>query len=116
AYRAGKEGGARGIFGNAQTHCMQLPNTFAFARASQGLPAEREDYLTFADGLISGQGALIVSAWELLAGTNHKTIPQTIRRLQSVKEGVFATGELRGLLFGDGRRFLGDLVDQLRVT
>ena len=32
AYQGGKDATERGLMGNAQTHCLQLPNTFAFAR------------------------------------------------------------------------------------
>lgn len=34
AYQGGKDATSRGLMGNAQTHCVQLPNTFAFARGS----------------------------------------------------------------------------------
>jgi hypothetical protein len=54
--------------GNAQTHCLQLPNTFAFARGAAGLPLGEQDYVRFADDLIPGQGTLIVQAWRALAG------------------------------------------------
>ncbi len=52
ATSGGKKGGQRGIMGNAQTHCVQLPNTFAFARSAQGLSTEKADYIKFADDLI----------------------------------------------------------------
>lgn len=32
ALRAGRATNARGVVGNAQTHCLQLPNIFAFSR------------------------------------------------------------------------------------
>ena len=43
----------RGVMGNAQTHCVQLPNIFAFARGAKGLAApEKSDYREFAEKLI----------------------------------------------------------------
>ncbi|MSR84315.1 MAG: hypothetical protein EXS58_15555, partial [Candidatus Latescibacteria bacterium] len=49
AYRAGNQPGPRGVMGNAQTHCIQLPNTFAFARGAQGKPVGEADYVEFAE-------------------------------------------------------------------
>ena len=43
AWEAGKSKGPRGGMGNSQTHCVQLPNTFAFARGATGKPIGRED-------------------------------------------------------------------------
>ena len=69
AYQGGKDATERGLMGNAQTHCLQLPNTFAFARGAAGLPLGDQDYVRFADELIPGQGELIVRAWRTLAGS-----------------------------------------------
>ena len=66
ACEAGKSKGPRGVMGNAQTHCVQLPNTFAFARGATGKPIAREDFVRFAEDLIPGQGELIVQGWESL--------------------------------------------------
>jgi len=63
AFNAGQAAALRGVVGNAQTHCLQLPNTFAFARGFQGDPITDEDYVTFAEELIGGYGQLIVQAW-----------------------------------------------------
>ena len=53
-----------GVMGNAQTHCVQLPNTFAFARGATGKPVTEADYVAFADDLIVGQGQTIVASLE----------------------------------------------------
>ncbi len=54
AWEGGAAPGPRGVMGNAQTHCVQLPNTFAFARGAQGLPITEDDYVAFAEDLIPG--------------------------------------------------------------
>src|SRR5207248_8029666 len=62
AYEGARSEAPRGVMGNAQTHCVQLPNTFAFARgAGPGQPPTEGDYLHFADELIPGQGERILA-------------------------------------------------------
>jgi hypothetical protein len=56
--------------GNAQTHCVQLANTFAFARGAAGKPVREADYVAFAEDLIPGLGETIVRAWKALAGSD----------------------------------------------
>jgi hypothetical protein len=115
AYAGGAGGTARGVMGNAQTHCLQLPNTFAFARGAAGRPVRHADYVRFADDLLVGQGAIIVEAWQALAGSD----PARMRRAEAAIEGLtdasFKPGPLKGLLFGSPRRFISDLILQLRV-
>lgn len=113
-----REGGAapgpRGVMGNAQTHCVQLPNTFAFARGAQGLPVERTDYVDFAERLLPGLGETVVGGWEAIAGDD----PEAMRAAASACDAAAATapptGDLAGLLFGDPGRFLTDLAKMLR--
>lgn len=116
ATSGGKKGGQRGIMGNAQTHCVQLPNTFAFARAAQGLSTEKADYIKFADDLIPGQGALLVESWEALQGEDIKRSKAATKKLSALKPSQLKTGPLKGLLFGDVSRFIDDLVLQLKLT
>jgi hypothetical protein len=116
AYNGSKKGGARGIMGNSQTHCIQLPNTFAFARGAQGLSAEKSDYIRFANDLITGQGELIVESWECLQGNDVKRMNVNLKRLQALKPDALTPGPLKGLLFGDPARFINDLVLQLRLA
>jgi len=115
AYEAGAHPGPRGVMGNAQTHCVQLPNIFAFARGAAGKPVTEADYVQFADDLISGQGHAIVDAWKALSGeaaTLMRAQASNIRKLATQK---LTTGRLRGLLFGEPERFLNDLVMQLEM-
>jgi hypothetical protein len=115
AYNAGRNMGPRGTLGNAQTHCVQLPNTFAFARGAKGLPLGDRDYIQFANDLIVGRGELIFSAWQALGGTDSHRMRQVAGELlPSVKEKL-EPGPLRGLLLGDANRFMKDLYLMLRT-
>lgn len=114
AYEAGKEMGLRGVMGNAQTHCVQLPNTFAFARGATGKPLTDADYEKFADDLIPGLGRTILSAWQLLNSTNPVAMNKQADELAGLADAGLKPGPLRGLLFNDPGRFLNDLVMMLR--
>jgi len=116
AYNAGKNGGGKGVMGNAQTHCIQLPNTFAFARGARGLPLETKDYVDFANDLIPGQGNLIVESWQALQGEDVQKMNTCAERLAALKPGSLKGGPLQGLFFGDPARFINDLVLQLRAV
>ena len=56
AYEAGKSKGPRGVMGNAQTHCVQLPNTFAFARGATGKTIARGGLCAVRRGADPGAG------------------------------------------------------------
>jgi lysophospholipase L1-like esterase len=116
AYDAGKLAGSRGVIGNALTHCVQLPNTFAFARGAMGLPAGKEDYLAFANQLIEGAGDEIVAGWEALQGADATRMNAAVKELDRLQQLHLKPGKLSGLLFGDPRRFIEDLVSQLRMA
>ncbi len=114
AYKAGAELGPRGVMGNAQTHSVQLPNTFAFARGATGKkPPSEADYIQFANDLIEGEGPAIVHAWEALAGKDAMQMRSAADAVRKAASGSLQTGRLRGLLFGDPHRFMNDLVMQL---
>lgn len=114
--KGGRDAGPLGVVGNSQTHCVQLPNAFAFARAARGLSVAREDYVTFANDLLPGNGDAIVKGWETLQGSDSGAMRAAADRLQLLAAGNPDTGALRGLLFGEPRRFLDDLVLQLRAA
>ncbi len=115
AYEGGRMPGPRGVMGNAQTHCLQLPNTFAFARGATGRSLTEADYVQFANDLIPGQGRVMVSAWQALAGHDPGSMRTWAGTLERVSRRELQTGTLRGLLFGDPQRFFTDLVYQLRL-
>lgn len=113
AYEAGQRKGARGVMGNAQTHVVQLPHTFAFAQGAKGLPLERRDLVDFADQLIAGGGASIVSAWEVLQGDDAGQMDRAAAGLTALKKAGLRAGSLQGLLLGGAERFVDDLILQL---
>jgi hypothetical protein len=114
AYEAGRNGGVRGVMGNAQTHCVQLPNTFAFARGATGKPLTDADYEKFADDLIPGLGQTIVKAWQLIGSTDSAAMNEQADALAGLADARLTPGPLRGLLFNDPRRFVNDLAMMLR--
>jgi hypothetical protein len=115
AYESGRQMGPRGAMGNAQTHCVQLPNTFAFAQRAKGLPLGDRDYVRFADDLVAGRGELIVAAWRALSGPASEPMRHAAGQLTPLVKSKLETGPLRGLLFGNPKRFLGDLCLMLRA-
>jgi hypothetical protein len=115
AWEGGRDMGPRGVIGNAQTHCVQLPNTFAFARGARGMPVTDKDYEEFANDLIAGQGSLILNGWKTLSGSSPDAMRQAASAIEAVPRSGLKAGPLRGLLFGSPSRFLSDLVFQLRV-
>lgn len=115
AYEGGRHPGPRGVMGNAQTHCVQLPNTFAFARGALRQPVTEADYVKFAGDLIEGLGRLIVDGWKALGGKESGTMRTVASELERAADEALVPGMLKGLLFGDARRFLTDLSMQLRL-
>ena len=115
ACEAGKSKGPRGVMGNAQTHCVQLPNTFAFVRGATGKPITREDFVRFAEDLIPGQGELIVHGWESIDSTNTAATRVLADRLEKLSGTKLKGGTLKGLLFNNPRRFVADLAYMLRL-
>jgi len=115
AFNAGGTKAPRGVMGNAQTHCVQLPNTFAFSRGATGKPVTESDYVGFANDLIVGRGPVIVDGWKALASDDLAAKREMATKLEEVSRTDLATGPLEGLLFGDPRRFLSDLVMMLRL-
>jgi len=115
AYEAGKKLGPRGVMGNAQTHCVQLPNTFAFARGAAGKSLTDADYEQFADDLIPGLGQTIFNAWQLLNSTDPAAMNKQADELAGLADARLKPGPLRGLLFNDPRRFVNDLAMMLRL-
>ncbi len=116
AFTAGARQAPGGVVGNAQTHCIQLPNTYAFARGAsgKGRPADR-DYVDFANQLIQGHGETIVQGWHALAGNDANQMRKAANELESLAKQPLTPGPLRGLLLGDPQRFLVDLVMELRM-
>jgi len=115
AYEAAQGTAGRGVMGNAQTHCLQLPNTLAFARGAQGLPLTELDYVDFANDLLPNHGPEIVAGWAALWEGDPSRMLQVAEALQQLSNQSLETGPLAGLLFGDPKRFLMDIVLQLHL-
>ncbi len=115
AWEGGSAPGPRGVMGNAQTHCVQLPNTFAFARGARGVPVTEADYVAFAEDLLPGLGKQIVEGWKTLQGNDPAAMRTAADALNAVPESSLRPGRLQGLLFGSPRRFLSDLAMQLQM-
>lgn len=105
----------RGIMGNAQTHCVQLPHTYLFALNAKQGGVEGANLLGFAKELLPQQAQIIADSWQIL----EDGIPAEQRRLagqlHNIADDHHETGPLRGLLFGDPGRFLRDLAMNLEV-
>src|SRR5262249_34895597 len=115
AYEGGKAATVRGVMGNAQTHCVQLPNIFAFARGATGKTLTEADYVSFANDLIPGLGQDIVKGWQLLNGKDAAAMHAQAEVLERAAAKKPKSGPLKGLLFQDPHRFLTDLVLMLHM-
>jgi hypothetical protein len=113
AWRAGRAAAPRGVVGNAQSHCLQLPNTFAFACGALGRTVSDNEYVELANNLISGHGSVVVDAWRALSGNSHKEVREVAAKVEIAARGSLQPGRLRGLIFGDAVRFMDDLNMQL---
>ena len=117
----------RGIMGNAQTHCLQIPNTYLFAREatrlgagiSARLPA---DLIGLAEKLVPEAGADIADAWLTLrpeagapSSSVHRKAADRVRRHIGSGKDEHELDDLSGLLFGDPDRFLSDLIANLEI-
>jgi hypothetical protein len=105
----------RGVMGNAQTHCLQLPNTYFFARTAQGDGVESSTLAEFADHIVPGAGEEIAAAWEVLEGADCDRQEQLAERILACIGHATRRGPLSGFLFDDADRFLLDLASNLRI-
>ena len=103
----------RGIMANAQTHCLQLPHTYAFAHAASGGTVETLDLEAFAGRLLPSSASQIAAGWEQLEGGDAGRQRNLAGELRQLAGGRPETGDLAGLLVGDPARFLTDLADNL---
>ena len=115
AYKAGGLDAPRGVMGNAQNHCLQLPNTLAFVRGALQNPIRETDYVNFANELIVGKGEVIVESWKALSEENSAEMMELAEKLKIIKREKHQCGLYQGFLFGSPWRFLNDLELQLRM-
>jgi len=104
----------KGWLGNAQTHPVQLPHIYCFSHFAQGGTPETIDLEGFAERLLPGLGPVIASGWRAMdEESSAEEIEAALAGLSDATAGE--PGELKGLLFGSGERFLEDLRAQLSV-
>jgi hypothetical protein len=116
AFNSGQAVPPGGTIANAQTHCVQLPNTYAFARGAVGktIPTET-DYIQFAEDLIVGQGRLIAQGWRTLSEKDTHLMRTVAGKIDALPPEKLIPGPLKGLLFGSPLRFMTDLAMELRM-
>ena len=104
-----------GAMANAQTHVVQLPNTYLFAHMARGGTADNADTAAFANGLIPELGDTIARAWRALwPGDDTAKMLELADELALHSDDVFSTGPHAGLLLGGANRYVTDLALQLR--
>ena len=116
AYAAGADSAPRGIVGNAQSHILQLPNTFAFARGTKAEAIGPADFQNFGGQLITGQGPAIAQAWRAMASKDSGIMGAAAAELQKIDVAQLKGGPLQGLLFNEPARYVTDLIMQLKVA
>lgn len=104
----------QGAMANAQSHIVQLPHTYLYSHFIKGGNADNMDLAGFADGLIPGLGKLIADAWKSMYPGDTKLMRNLAAEVESKADGVYEEGVYSGFLFGSSKRFLEDLVMQLR--
>ena len=105
----------RGAMANAQTHVLQLPNSYLFAHYAGGGCRETADLPGFADRIFPGCGGKIAGAWEAIAGGDAEAQRSAAEGIRTEVGKEHATGKSSGLLLGDADRFLIDLAMNLDV-
>ncbi len=104
-----------GVMGNAQTHCLQLPNTYWFAKIARGESVDPADLAEFAGRLLPGLGEIITAGWNAVESRDPHLQARTAEALKKEVGKPHAAGDLSGLLFGDPDRFLVDLAMNLEL-
>ena len=105
----------RGLLGNAQTHCLQLPHLYLFAHYGRGGTEHNIAIPEFGDSLLPGHGAMLARAWQAIGGGDPQAQRSLAATVRSRIGGSHRLGPCLGLLFGDADRFLRDLADNLLV-
>ena len=95
----------RGLMGNAQTHCLQLPHLYLFAHYARGGTEDISRCVEFGDNLLPGRRPCSPRRGRLSPAT---TTGPTIagRKVRRQMGASHRLGPCSGLLFGDADRFL----------
>jgi len=105
----------RGIMANAQTHCLQLANTYMFAHFARGDTQNTVDLSGFADSVMPGYGETVALAWTAIEKCDLEAERAAAELLRKAVGTEHRKGKLSGLLFGDADRFLVDLAMNLEL-
>jgi hypothetical protein len=106
----------RGVLGNAQSHCLQLPHTYFFKHFAQGGTPESLNLAGFAEAILPGNGERLAQAWEALASDDLTVLKTAIKSLNGLlNQEAFAAGRLSGLYFNQLTRLVEDLRLQIAV-
>ena len=105
--------GRKGLLGNAQTHCLQLPGYYYMSHFAKGGTPDDADLKSFAEQVVSSHGDVVAGAWQCMNETTLEQIDEAIARTDEVD--TLHPGMIGGLLFGDAGRFLSELRLQLRL-
>jgi len=103
-----------GAMANAQTHCLQLPNTYLFAHYAMGGTRNSIDLAGFAEQLVPGCGETIARARELIECGEPQEQRAAARDVRNELCKEYSQ-DPSGLLFGSPERFLTDLAINLEV-
>lgn len=101
-----------GCMANAQSHVLQLPNTWFFSRATQSGECDVDDLRPFASQLIPEAADWLVDAWSAISGTDEQRARELAACAPPVNGG--SAGPLSGLMIGGPDRFVSDLKMQLQ--
>ena len=104
----------RGVMGNCQSHCLQLPHTYILSHLARGGSAETLDLAGFAGDVLRGGGEVISQAWRAIASDEGDVMRAAADELSAAALPA-EPGPLAGLLFGDRRRFIDDLMMNLQL-
>lgn len=106
----------RGVLGNAQSHCLQLPHTWFFKQFAQGNSPDKLDLTEFAEKILPQNGKALAQAWEALASDDLGVLKQAMKTLNSLAgQETFQIGPLSGLYFNQLPRLVEDLRRQIAV-
>ena len=104
-----------GVMGNAQSHCVQLPNTYLFAHFAKGGTKQQVDLASFGNNLLTGCGDTLATAWMALAGDSVLALVNAKKNLNTITGSMEKQGHLSGLCFSDTERLIQNLLLQVEL-
>ena len=105
----------RGVLGNSQTHCIQLPGAYLFSHFAQGGTLHTLDLEGFAAQVIPSSAGVVARAWQLVESNDMAAQHAAAQAVRAEIGKPHGSGKASGLLFGDADRFLADLAANLEI-